>query len=1453
MDNDLDPNGDELYFSLAGRTPEGLEVEQNEDDSLTITGTKPGSTDYIEYTVTDGSASATSVVRVDTIAPRDAQPIPDNDLAVLPPSGEVLVDVLTNDTDPLGGVLVVESVNVGQNSQITAEVVDHESIKLSDVSMEEGQSVTITYDVGNGSLTGTGNVTVVLDPSRTPDAPVAADDAAVVRSGDVVTVDVLDNDLSPTDLPLTVMPLDEGAVSSGANLGEAWVSENKVRFRATGDSGLARVQYTVRDTEQRTHSATVELSITPTSGSNAAPRPEPLTGRLVQGGEVIMPVPLEGVDPDGDSVSLVGLDIENAPRKGSITFDGSSIVYTAASGEQNRGTDTLSYVVEDEFGRQGTGEVRIGIAAPPSNNLPPIAITDERDVRPGRVLAVPVTANDIDPEGGALAIIDGIEQVEGPSAPAEVEDGRIKLRTPREESTLTYRYTIRDDLGAESTADLVVKVRKDAPAQPPIARDDRIPVADIISKTRITAEVLANDEDPDGAIGELTPELAPELLDAGIEVTSDGQLDIPVLPERQLVTYRLTDPDGEVGTAIVVVPGSDTEAARRPAIKPGAELPIEIDAGTSREIDLNDYVVVREGRTPTLPFSEAIIPGPGHDGSKLKTADDVITFGAARDFHGPTSVSAVVSDGADSDDADALTSTVTLPIFVNANGNTQPDLRVPAITVATGEPWTGDLDLLASDPDPGDQDKLTFTADEVESGLDVEISDGGDEITVQPSSGTGPGQYQFDLSVSDQKTAPVRRTANVTVVESTRDLIAVRDAQLTAESGEPIEIDLDDYVTSNPFESDGEPVTVVKGPDVVAGDATVELNDRVVTATPGKDFNGTVRMTYVLADATGLAEREVQGQISLNVRGRPGAPTSISADASNAQVEVDWSGAEPNGAPITGYRLTWTSSGGDSGETTIQGARTTHTVTGLTNGDSYRFRVFAINEVGESEAASPWSRDVVPDYVPATPTDVAVSFDDSSLHVTWSMPDYDGSPVERFEVSSNGRIIDAGTDLRETLASLTNGTTYKIKVRAVNAAEADPHGTAGASAWSPVVSEHPNAEPTVTAVAIVADAPDADPSAQLSWTPEAGGHQVADFQVRRTGGAVVACSGPATGTSCRLSLAGGGRDQQFQVRLLNRANPDKKRGIDGWGPWSTSTAKVTGATTPDPVQNLKVTPTGVSGQAKVAFDYSSQNMNNADSVEFYTNRTGPSAIKSGTGHHEFTVSGLSNGTGNTVEVWAKTYANSSVGGGSADSARRQVSVNTFGPCTVDVSNPRPGYRSVTFDWRVNSNGRNCSWSGTGGFPSGSGGSKSGSHKVTTSGDDQSVTLKVTVTTSTGSGDPSVASRSDSASGTSFKLRSNIYDAGDAPVPSGNCWADCYWIGVEAWEAEPGSTIWCPITYSGSVDDGVTHWHESAAKADASGHLKSKLKGRRGIDGAPASRVGAAPGGQPANICRQNKP
>jgi hypothetical protein len=89
--------------------------------------------------------------------------------------------------------------------------------------------------------------------------------------------------------------------------------------------------------------------------------------------------------------------------------------------------------------------------------------------------------------------------------------------------------------------------------------------------------------------------------------------------------------------------------------------------------------------------------------------------------------------------------------------------------------------------------------------------------------------------------------------------------------------------------------------------------------------------------------------------GAAGAPTGVSGVHGDAQVALSWTApTDDGGAAVTGYRIerspngvnSWTVVSANTGSTT-----TSRTVTGLTNGQSYYFRVAAINSID----TGPWS------------------------------------------------------------------------------------------------------------------------------------------------------------------------------------------------------------------------------------------------------------------------------------------------------------------------------------------------------------------------------------------------------------------------------------------------------------------------------------------------------------------
>ena len=127
-------------------------------------------THYLEYSVTDGTQTATGLVRVDVSAPpdRDTTPITVPHTAFLRVEQPVDVDVLATDIDPTGGVLIVTGItDDAADEGVRVEVVDHRILRITlDRPLATG-STTVGYRVSNGLAEADGQVTLVEVPPPT--------------------------------------------------------------------------------------------------------------------------------------------------------------------------------------------------------------------------------------------------------------------------------------------------------------------------------------------------------------------------------------------------------------------------------------------------------------------------------------------------------------------------------------------------------------------------------------------------------------------------------------------------------------------------------------------------------------------------------------------------------------------------------------------------------------------------------------------------------------------------------------------------------------------------------------------------------------------------------------------------------------------------------------------------------------------------------------------------------------------------------------------------------------------------------------------------------------------------------------------------------------------------------------------------------------------------------------
>jgi len=198
---------------------------------------------------------------------------------------------------------------------------------------------------------------------------------------------------------------------------------------------------------------------------------------------------------------------------------------------------------------------------------------------------------------------------------------------------------------------------------------------------------------------------------------------------------------------------------------------------------------------------------------------------------------------------------------------------------------------------------------------------------------------------------------------------------------------------------------------------------------------------YFKVAAVNSAGTGTYSSVTSSVTPRSVAPVISSTSNGNGSLTFTW-GAISHGGD--NYRMYWgTDSTFATGYSYTGTTLTTYTVTGLTNGTTYYFRVAGWNNaVNPQVDTTDWSTTAsgIPGAA-AAPTSLVVSSGRSGLSATWTAPASNGGSaltdyIIQYTTTSGSSYTTfsdgTSTETSATITGLTAGTTYYVRVAAVN-------------------------------------------------------------------------------------------------------------------------------------------------------------------------------------------------------------------------------------------------------------------------------------------------------------------------------------------------------------------------------------------------------------------------------------
>ncbi|KRE96989.1 hypothetical protein ASG76_18355 [Nocardioides sp. Soil774] len=1184
--NDLpgsDPGTPNADLVLGGKVPQqpGARIVSDLDaGQLTFTGDRPG-TYFLGYDAGYGNAPLDQgTIRVD-VKPRPkraADPIAMPDTLTVFGQAPGIVDVLDNDLDPAGKLLVVQRAAGDVDGQLDVAIIDGRWLRISAVRPNLTPTTqTVSYTISNGaSASVRGEVVVTQRAAPADNTPITVADKVVVRAGSAVSAPVLDNDVSPSGDRLTLLNVLVDSETPGqlevvapidvkGDVGQAFVSGRVVRYVAPDvvkERDTYTVTYIAQNLDGKRASGRLQVTVVPTDDPNDPPEPPTLEARVVSGDTVKVRVPGVGVDRNGDPVTVTG--ITSAPRLGSITsYGGNFLEYQAYP--RTAGTDEFSYAVVDSQGAFATGMVRIAVVEP-GQPQPPLAVEDRLTVQPGRTATFDPLANDFIATGDSVEV-----ELLGDAGGATLDPDTNLVTVTAPESLdappLTVVYRVTNGL-SESRATMTLQTEADY-NNPPIVYDAFGRADDSGS---VVVDVLEGAYDPDGDAADLrvtrvSGDDTARVVD-GAEVRANRGAAPKVLP------FEVRDADGAAAVASVYIPPTGNGL---PYVLP--DTLIELDAGESVTRKLGDLVAAPDGADVRLASGRRSYSASPADLQVGAEDASSFTLTAPPGFRGPGAVLVEVTSAKDASGnedttttADGATVLLSIPVQV---GDDKPTLQCPSTVLPIAGGQRIDLDIATFCKvytlDPRDAVGLNYSAEWSQSldGVAVGSPDGSVVAVSAADTATQGGEAALTVQAGESNTQVVRfRLAQAPAPRLSPIKVE------TMEAGQTRTYDLADYLQAGV--ADPQP-TIVSVQDVGqnAGVRATYEGSRL-TLTADKDTRG-VKAGFRIAvsdvsSSDPSPSRTAEGRIDFQVVGvpeAPGEPRPYPLSQQVGTVEMGWTPPKDDGgAPILHYVVREERTGDtqrcDTNECIFRG---------LEERRSYTFRVKAVNRVGESDWSG-LSKTAQADTAPGRVQNIRmVDRGDGSITIAWDKPKSTSKIID-YTISWGGNpgVAVPGNTLSFTATGLNNNEKYVFSVKAQN--EVDYSGVRQSPELQPLGTPPAPPAPAVTDLEAGAN----QTSLQVTWgavLPEGPGPTTytVSYTNGTTSGNVPGCVRLASLTCTHAGVNYDGLVYTYRVvayNISNRSPASEGTSIEAVG-------------RPAPWGPFQVRPTGVSQEAEVTY------------------------------------------------------------------------------------------------------------------------------------------------------------------------------------------------------------------------------------------------------------------------------